>query len=66
MPIQRAEDGVGMGKAVWAPLYRRWLRKESRKSWEHVTQDDPVLTNARGHVARARGQTATTTDRHGI
>jgi hypothetical protein len=45
-----AKDGVGMGKAVQAPLYRRWWRKESRKSWEHVTQHDPVLTHARGHV----------------
>src|SRR5207247_2555917 len=31
-----AEDGVGMGKAVWAHVYPRWLTKESRKSWERV------------------------------
>ena len=38
MPMRRAEDGVGIGKAVRAYLYRRWLTKESRKSWERVTQ----------------------------
>ena len=37
-PMRRAEDGVGMGKAVRAYVYRTWLTKESRKSWEHVTQ----------------------------
>ena len=66
MPMRRAEDGVGMDKAVRAYVYPTWLTKESRKSWEHVTQGDPVLTNAREHVARARGQTATTTAPHGI
>jgi hypothetical protein len=25
-------DGVGMRKAAWTPLYRRWVTKESRKS----------------------------------
>jgi hypothetical protein len=48
--MRRAKDGVGMGKALRGPLYRRWWRKESRKSWEYVTQGDPVLTHARGHV----------------
>ena len=38
MPMRRAEDGVGIGKAIRAPLYRRWVTKESRKSWERVTQ----------------------------
>ncbi len=38
MPMRRAEDGVGMGEAVRAHLYRRWVTKESRKSWERVTQ----------------------------
>src|SRR5262249_36746292 len=41
--------------------------KRKQEVLEHVTQGDPVLTNARGHVARARGQaTTTTTDPHGI
>src|SRR5439155_7996747 len=26
----------GNGKAVWAHVYRIWLTKESRKSWERV------------------------------
>src|SRR5215831_21056149 len=38
IPMRRAADGVGMGKAVWAHVYRRWLTKESRKSWACVTQ----------------------------
>ena len=33
-PLRRAADSVGMGKAVRAYLYRRWLTKESRNSWE--------------------------------
>jgi hypothetical protein len=36
--LSRAEDGVGIGKAAQAYVYRIWLREESRKSWECVTQ----------------------------
>ena len=63
--MRRAEDGVGMGEAVRAHVYRTWSTKESRKSWERVTQSDSALTDARGHVSRALGQTATTKDPHG-
>jgi hypothetical protein len=34
----RAEDGVGIGKAAWAYVYRIRLPEESRKSWERATQ----------------------------
>src|SRR5256885_10155335 len=38
MPMRRAEDSVGIGKAIRAYVYRTELPKESRKSWERVTQ----------------------------
>jgi hypothetical protein len=33
-----AEDGVGIGKAARAYVYRIWLPEESRKSRERMTQ----------------------------
>jgi hypothetical protein len=36
--MRRTEDGVGMGQAVRAYVYRTWSTKESRKSWEHLMQ----------------------------
>ena len=38
MPMRRAEDGVGIGKAVRAYVYRTWVTKESLKYGMHVTQ----------------------------
>jgi hypothetical protein len=38
MPMRGAEDGVRTGKVARAHLYHTWLTKESRKSWECVTQ----------------------------
>ena len=38
MPMRRAEDGVGIGKAARAYVYRIWLTEKSQKSWERVTQ----------------------------
>jgi hypothetical protein len=37
----RTEDGVGIGKAVRAYVYRTWSTKESRKSWKRVTHKAP-------------------------
>src|SRR5262245_15776086 len=62
--MRRAEDGMGIVKAVRAHLYRTELSKESRKSWEPSTQRDFHTHRRVGHVSRTRGQTATATDPH--
>jgi len=36
--MRRAEDGVGIGKAIRTLLYPREVTKESKNSWERVTQ----------------------------
>jgi hypothetical protein len=33
-PMQHTEDGVDMAQAMRVQLYRTWLQKKSRKSWE--------------------------------
>ena len=38
LPRRRAEDGVGIGKAVWASVDRTSLTNASRQAGEHVTQ----------------------------
>jgi hypothetical protein len=38
MPMRRAEEEMGRGKAVRAHVYRIWVTKESLKYGTHVTQ----------------------------
>src|SRR5262249_32238099 len=59
-------NGVGRGKAVQVPLYRRWLRKESSSPRSTGRRSARRCHQRVGHVARARGQTATATNPHGI
>jgi hypothetical protein len=66
MPMRRAEDSVGMGQAVRAHLYRTALPKESRKSWERVTQRWRRSHCREGDVARALGPTALGKDPYGV
>src|SRR5215831_13285058 len=65
MPMRRAQDGGGMGQAVRAHVYRTVLPKESRKSWEHVTQRWRRSHSREGDVSRALGHTALGTDPYG-
>src|SRR5262245_19482352 len=56
-----------MGKAVWVQVYRRWLTKESRKSWACVTQ--PRRRSHRhegGDVSRVRGHPSPGRDPHDV
>jgi hypothetical protein len=62
--MRRAEDGVGMGEAVWVYLYGTCVAKESRKYEGRVTQRARYAHRREGHVLRARGQTATAKDPH--
>ena len=64
MPRRRAQDRVGMGKAVRTYVYRIELTKESQKSWEHVTQRGRRAHRGEGDVSRVLGQTAIAKDSH--
>ena len=54
-----------MGQAVRAHLYRTEVPKESRKSWERVTQRWRRSHSREGDVARALGHTALGKDPYG-
>ena len=62
--MRRAEDGVGMGKAVRAHIIPQMVEK--RKPEVLGARDAKVTPLSPKRGARARGQPATTTDPHGI
>jgi hypothetical protein len=65
MPVQRAKDSVGMEQAVRAHVYRTALPKESRKSWERVTQRWRRSHSRKGDMARAHGHSSLGKDPYG-
>jgi len=60
--MRRAEDGVGMGKAVQAYVYRTWSTKGSRKYWGRVTQRALHTHKRAGAGVACAWQTATAQD----
>ena len=63
--MRHAEDGVGIGKAARAYVYRIWLTEERRESWERVTQRCLRSHRREGYVSRALGHTSAGKDPHG-
>src|SRR5262245_33886627 len=60
--MRRAEDGVGMGKALQAYVYRTWSTKGSRKYWGRVTQRALYTHKRAGAGVACAWQTATAQD----
>src|SRR5262249_10207177 len=63
--MRRAADGVSIGTAARAHIYRIWLTEESKKSCEHVTQRGRRSHQREGAYARTLAQTSTAQDPHG-